>query len=366
MPRTLLGLQAARGVAALLVVLFHGERALALPQYLGQSAWSGVTGFGHAGVDFFFVLSGFIIFHVHGADLGQPAALRRYAVRRAARIYPPYWAVAFAVLAVAAAAHGVDALPGPGALLLALLLAPGSQPPLGVAWTLLHEAEFYLVFGLAIWDRRLGLLAALAWAALGVVPLPPGWELLGAWGAGPYDALFPLGIAAASVARRVPARLSGTLLVAGAALFLLAGLAENAGLLPPDGWPGRVAYGLPAAAVIVGLVGMERAGRLRVSPALALLGAASYAIYLVHGPVLGYAARAMAASGLLPWVPGALAMALAVGAAVAAGLLFHRWVERPLAAAAARLLAGRPHAALRKPASSLASSQPLADSRLLG
>lgn len=362
MPRTLLGLQAARGVAALLVVLYHAERALALPQYLGRPGWSGITGFGHAGVDFFFVLSGFVIFHVHGADLGQPAALRRYAARRAARIYPPYWAATAAVLAAAAASHGPAALPGPGALLPALLLAPGSSPPLSVAWTLLHEAEFYLVFGLAIWRLRLGLLAALAWAALGAVPLPPGLEPLRAWGAGPHDALFPLGVAAAWAARHVSCPRPSALALAGAALFLLAGVAENAGLLPPNGLPGRIAYGLPAAALIVGLVGKERAGRLRVPPALALLGAASYAVYLVHSPVLGYAARAMAASGLLPWVPDALAVALAVGAAVAAGLLFHRRAERPLCAAAARLLARAvPHApaTLRKPG-------PLADGQLPG
>lgn len=54
--RTLLGIQAGRGIAALLVVLFHAERALTLPQYVGHSPLGGVTNFGHAGVDFLFCI----------------------------------------------------------------------------------------------------------------------------------------------------------------------------------------------------------------------------------------------------------------------------------------------------------------------
>ncbi len=50
-------------------------------------------GFGHAGVDFFFVLSGFIIMHAHTADIGKPERLYRYLWRRATRIYPIYWIV---------------------------------------------------------------------------------------------------------------------------------------------------------------------------------------------------------------------------------------------------------------------------------
>ncbi len=70
-------IEAARGIAALLVVEFHGERALALPQYVGHMPLGGVTGFMHTGVDFFFVLSGYIIFAVHRADIGRPAAPER-------------------------------------------------------------------------------------------------------------------------------------------------------------------------------------------------------------------------------------------------------------------------------------------------
>jgi peptidoglycan/LPS O-acetylase OafA/YrhL len=87
------GVQTARGVAALTVVLYHATRALSLPQYLGYIPFGNSLGFGHAGVDFFFVLSGFIIMHAHTADIGRPERLYRYMWRRVTRIYPIYWVV---------------------------------------------------------------------------------------------------------------------------------------------------------------------------------------------------------------------------------------------------------------------------------
>ena len=64
----LVGIQAARGAAALLVVFYHAGRMLSLDQYVGNDPLRGLFRFGHAGVDFFFVLSGFIIYFVHHKD----------------------------------------------------------------------------------------------------------------------------------------------------------------------------------------------------------------------------------------------------------------------------------------------------------
>jgi len=47
--------------------------------------------FGHAGVDLFFVISGFIILFVHYDDIGRPERLGRYVGRRLSRILPTYW-----------------------------------------------------------------------------------------------------------------------------------------------------------------------------------------------------------------------------------------------------------------------------------
>ena len=166
----LLGIQFCRGLAAILVVLYHAGRMLALPQYLGHIALGGFFNFGNAGVDFFFVLSGFIIFFVHEKDIGRPESLLAYAWSRVTRIYPIYWLVTALVLVEIALRPGPKDV-DPGYLISSLLLLPQPQEPvLGVGWTLVHEMLFYLVFAVAVLSRRFGLWIALAWLALSAAP----------------------------------------------------------------------------------------------------------------------------------------------------------------------------------------------------
>jgi peptidoglycan/LPS O-acetylase OafA/YrhL len=83
------GLEALRGIAAIAAVFYHVTRherqALALP------VLSRITQCGHAGVDLFFVLSGFIILFVHEKGLGRPGRWTHYAGRRFNRVFPTYW-----------------------------------------------------------------------------------------------------------------------------------------------------------------------------------------------------------------------------------------------------------------------------------
>lgn len=64
-------IESARGIAAFMVVLFHTTGIMNLPKYFSVMPLGGVFGFGHAGVDFFFVLSGFIILFIHYDDIGK-------------------------------------------------------------------------------------------------------------------------------------------------------------------------------------------------------------------------------------------------------------------------------------------------------
>jgi exopolysaccharide production protein ExoZ len=82
------GVEAARGVAALLVVLYHAALHVE-GDVPGSAVLWGLPHFGHAGVDFFFVLSGFIISFVHRRDLGRPDRLGHYLERPRLSAYVP-------------------------------------------------------------------------------------------------------------------------------------------------------------------------------------------------------------------------------------------------------------------------------------
>src|SRR5262244_570203 len=80
-----------RALAALLVLGLHAEQNVPV----GLQSLLPFFARGYLGVDFFFVLSGFIITHVYLANLAHPtaAATRVFLWHRFVRIYPVHVAV---------------------------------------------------------------------------------------------------------------------------------------------------------------------------------------------------------------------------------------------------------------------------------
>src|ERR1700754_3026118 len=97
-------IQACRAIAAILVVCHHLGDTFAKAKYFGAAATPFERAFafaGSAGVAFFFVLSGFLISHIHHDDFSHPARLPGYLRKRMTRIYPSYLIV-FVVVCVLA------------------------------------------------------------------------------------------------------------------------------------------------------------------------------------------------------------------------------------------------------------------------
>ncbi len=329
-------LELGRAFAACLVVFHHAGNIVAQPRFYGEHPFAGHLQNFNVGVDFFFVLSGFIITWVHWIDIGNPARLGRYAIKRFLRIYPPYWGVVIplAVLYFIFPAAGVPSQHDPLNIMLSIFLLPAAaQPVLGVAWTLVHEIFFYALFAFVIAAGRVAFAIFPVWA-LAIIVLNhgggSGFPLL--FFVSPFNLEFIMGVSAAVLLKncRVPIPW----------LFVLAGIGSFVGMMlfavhvQDDPLTGKLAFGTSALVTLLGLVEMERRHPIRLPDALAFFGAASYSIYLIHPVALSFGVH-LAKSGIGFALPlGAITLLLALLGTVA-GVAYHARIE-PLLISAAR------------------------------
>ena len=323
------GIEAGRGVAASAVVLYHAARHLNFNY--GMKPLMSAFQFGHAGVDFFFVISGFIILYVHYRDIGTPARLGHYIVRRFTRVMPTYWvALALTVAMSVAAGHGLPSVDD--VAWSASLLPANHDLLLGIAWTLRYEIAFYAIFCVLILNRATGLLVLSVWFGATIAALATGGRVAGVPDSlyGVFNMEFFFGMAVAYIVRtrRVPA--PKALLILGIALFLLVAAAEDVGILDGYADAARFYYGIPAALIVLGIAELGRRGEMVVSPLFRMLGLASYSIYLFQFVFIGSVWQLWLTLGLDQRTPYASSYPFLAAAAIAGGILMSRWVENPL------------------------------------
>ena len=315
-------IQYLRGLAAFGVLVFHAvERA-------GQS-----FGTGAAGVDVFFVISGFIMWVVTS---GRPTSPVEFLQRRVERIVPLYWGL---TLITAAAAIAVPALfpamqPGAGHVLKSLFFVPHADPtgliaPLVVpGWTLNYEMFFYVLFAAVLFaPARLRplILTAVLVSLVAIRPLGDASNPLWATYTNNLLLEFAAGVwlGQAWRARRLPGHAAGWAMIA----LGLAGFAAVA-LTGVDVERARaLLWGVPAFLLVAGAVSVEQAGPVPALPPLRALGDASYSVYLVHGLAISAAFRLLQKAGVTS-LPLLLVASLIAG--VIAGLVAYQLVEKPL------------------------------------
>ncbi len=378
-------LQAYRGIAAVMVVLFHAS--IAAGTYLGDSSLKPYFPFGAAGVQFFFVLSGFIIYWIHARDIDQPSRLPTYLKKRLVRIYPIYWVVMLAVLvlslSIGAEIRGTtrDVL-----LSISLLPQPLEPTPVGAAWTLVHEITFYLLFATLLLSRRFGTAIMWLWAigicvtlvmyplhtrsrrvipekntAQNVLPAETTFrevveqpEHQTAANAGeetsaaearhglPFPAsfyfnvnnlLFLMGIVSAMAQRKYSAlqgRLGLASFLAGNMLFITVSVCHVALEWGKD-WPLLIlAYGVASFFIVLGATSEQVQGLFQNRKWLLFLGDASYSIYLIHFAALRLPAKAFQITHVANYVPTWILFLVMSAFGVVVGCLLYAYVEKPL------------------------------------
>ena len=344
--------QLLRAFAALCVVAFHAQNdASVVAARLGRAFTRSEAFPWLAGVDIFFVISGFIMVYASARLFGAAQGPRIFLAHRIARIVPLYWATTMLYLVVVLLAPALlnSEYLAPGFVISSFLFIPAARPdglvqPLySLGWTLNYEMFFYALFAIAIaFPRRLGvpaLVAALILLVLlgkALAPLP---QPLAFW-SDPIILEFAFGVALGWVSAKGgwinrPARLG--LAIVGLALFAL-DLAQPRELLA---LPRPLAYGLPAAFLVAAaaLASPER----RSSENLLIrwgvnLGDASYALYLLHPFIIRALRELVTRTGIAALIGPWTFVMLSIPCAAAAAICVNRVFERPITRATRHLL----------------------------
>jgi exopolysaccharide production protein ExoZ len=327
----LLTVQALRAVAAASVVVHHDLAVLI--RKAGYPPTFSVVG--AAGVDLFFVISGFVMVYTHFDTFNTPGAATSFARRRVIRVAPLYWIVTTATVILLIAVPTVFSsvkLDWANVVFSYFFLL--SQMPSGdintvviVGWTLCFEAYFYLVFALFLNLPRRYFLAASGlifgvglligafynvppWATVAVRPLV--FEFY--FGA-VLAFLFVGGFA-------LPSGIAIVAIMLGAAAMLFIDPANS-------DWLRILAWGLPASFMVAGAVSLERVD-IRVPKILVALGASSYSLYLTHPFAVSAAAEAWSFFHLTDRVPAYLPGAILFCTALGVGHGVYLFLEMPI------------------------------------
>jgi peptidoglycan/LPS O-acetylase OafA/YrhL len=335
-----------RGVAVLLVILFH----LGVPLFTG----------GYVGVDVFFVISGFLITGLISREVGLTGSFDfgAFYLRRARRILPTLFATLFFALIVGFLLLAPPDLQSLGDTTWRAALAivnvqfwresgyfdvSAGLKPLLHTWSLSIEEQFYLLWPLilllALRARKIIptflIFLLLFLASYGLLLVFQGGgpafmvSLLPALSDGPSTVFylvpfrvfeFLTGAMTFLIYERTPRFKSGAMAFAGLLMVLVPSLCLSAST------PGSAAYGLVpciGAAILIYSGSSPWMSWLLGQGFLAATGEISYSLYLVHWPVIVFLAYYTGSP--ITWPLRGLALVVTVGLSV----LMNRWVEEP-------------------------------------
>lgn len=361
----LAALDGLRLLAALMVVFHHyvgyGGNAVA-----SKNAWtkpvdvvfptaSWLASYTWTGVEFFFLISGFVIcMSSWGRSLGE------FFTSRVVRLYPAYWFAILATTAVVTLWPLVVQPLGPQDTLLNFTML---QEPFRVAsvdavyWTLWVEVRFYLLFALVVWKgvtyRRV-VLFCLLWTIASALVTSGRAPLANYLLMPEYSPYFIAGVAMYLMHRFRPTMLLWGI-IAVSWLFSVRQVSVYNDALASS--LGRTMDSEPAVALMtlgyLVMIVLALGGLSWVRGKwLTVAGATTYPLYLLHEHI-GWTGIRLLRHHLSPW---ALVAVMTLGMLIAAWLV-HRFIERPLSAILKRGITRSLEPLRRNPGTTAASAR---------
>ena len=328
MKQGFLGVQALRGLGALMVVVFHTTFMM---HYRLDENFS-ILGPGAAGVDLFFAISGFIMVVATRDMWGKADTAWPFFARRLMRIVPLYWIMTTVKFLQLHISHP-EMLTNWNTVASYLFIPAWNFehrifPMLLQGWTLSFEMLFYGLIALCFFFKKAPVWPlSILFAVLGIIGclvLPSSYAVVSLLDQRLIEFGFGMLIARAMLAEHIMPKTLATLLIP---LCLVAVFATG---LWASAYDYRLLlWGIPMALLLAAVVAREDAALWRL-PLVQLLGDASYAIYLTHDyaiSVVRVALQKLHLSGLLAYVFG-ISTAIIISCIV--GIIVHKFIEKPI------------------------------------
>lgn len=286
---TIFSIQMLRGIAAFLVVIAHAQVHLEARGIIPEL--NPFLDLGRAGVDLFFVISGFIMVYIAGNKFLQPGAPRDFLIKRIIRVVPIYWIYTFVLAALMIllpqlVSQGKSV--GLVHFIASIFFIPWEnnigyiKPLLAVGWTLNFEIYFYLLFTILLFIPKKYFLIILSTIMISGVltgvllkPLPATMYVLSS----PLLLEFLIGCIVGILYTSqvtLPKWTAYFLVILGIGGFIYS-LSDSTFVSQRF-----ILWGLPSALLISGVLFLEKSKSLYISPLLVKLGDSSYSLYLTH------------------------------------------------------------------------------------
>ncbi|WP_113930624.1 acyltransferase [Bacillus sp. P14.5] len=339
MRKRLVLIQLSRALVPIMVMLFHVSVNMeGYWEYnlLGLSSLP-ISG----GVNYFFALSGFMLFYIYQKKLGQPKQLKGFLQSRFVRIYPVYFVLTLIAIPVLVFFPylGVGHEINYNTIVHSLLLIPevdGVKPVLDVAWSLVYTVYFYMIFSVLFFSKKVfSTIFLTTWT---IISIAFATNILWAEQFIPYfffyqyNLIFLAGMLCAyAVTRFQPSMLvSAALIIIGLAGFPLTWLNYFNPVLDNSYYD--LYTGLASVFIIYGLASIDMKKDIRIPSALNYLGSASLSIYLAHNLVLNTFSEIFSRTGVY-YAAGPVVTSISLLVIITFfGCLVHSFIEKPLTA----------------------------------
>ncbi|MBJ6359786.1 acyltransferase family protein [Paenibacillus sp. GCM10012307] len=327
--------QAYRAVVALLILISHVS--IVMHKYTDQFQFFYKVD-RSGGVDFFFSLSGFLIYYVYSAYLGKPEKIAGFLEKRFLRIYPLVWFFTLISLPVYWLFEdiGNGSEFGLNVIVSSLLLLPQQAPILGATWSLSHIVLFYLLFALYLWRPKL-MKWVFALQLIGIVALyavidPGPSRNLFSLVFSHYNVNFIAGALCAHIVMKYGSRFGGSFITLGVLGYALNWWLHYSYSSPI---PLEFIY-LPASlCLLYGAAAFTKVKRL--PPIINVLGDASYSIIVTNLPATILYSTVMNKLGLFDKLGFPLCIMLIIIFSVVTGVIAYFIIEQPLSAMSRKL-----------------------------